>query len=169
MSKNNGSSEPDQFLDIDKDALDEALVGQPRLFFKHSRNLADARLELDEAEAEFDVTKADLSLSIRDRPGKFGLGDKVTEAGIAAVLTQQQEYIDAQAKINKCKHNVAILQAVVTALDHRKRALEKLVDLHGQDYFSTPRLKGEAHESLERERMKAVVAKTRRKQRDDDE
>jgi len=160
------------FLDIDADTLDKALVEQPALFFKHSKRLADARLALDEAESAFDVTKAELSLMIRDFPKKFGLGDKVTEGSVNAVLSSHESCQKAQRKIHRCKHNVELLSSMVKALDHRKRALEKLVDLHGQNYFSSPRVAGEeARSSLDHARTKQMVKKTRRKKEepDDDE
>jgi hypothetical protein len=47
------------------------------------------------------------------------------------------------------RHKASVLKVAVTALDQRKKALEKLVDLHGQDYFSTPRAKGENREKME--------------------
>ena len=169
MAKDNNDNH--QFLDIDADQLDKALVEQPRLFFKHAAKLADARLELDEAESRFDVVKADLSLAIRGNPKKYKLGDeiKITEASIDATITTHPKYVEAQGEVNVAKHAVAILQAVATALDHRKRALEKMVDLHGQNYFSSPRVKGEeANASLDRERTKRMVEKTRRRDRDDD-
>lgn len=159
------------FLNIDQDELDKALVEQPRLFFKHASKLADARLELDEAESRFDVAKADLSLAIRGNPKKYKLGDeiKITEASIDATITTHPKYVEAQGEVNVAKHAVAILQAVATALDHRKRALEKLVDLHGQDYFSSPRVKGEeANAALDKKRTQDFVNKTKRR-RDDDE
>lgn len=168
MAKDNDDR---QFLDIDPDALDKALVEQPRLFFKHAAKLADARLELDEAESRFDVVKADLSLAIRGNPKKYKLGDeiKITEASIDATITTHPKYVEAQGEVNVAKHAVAILQAVATALDHRKRALEKMVDLHGQNYFSTPHVRGEeANASLDREKTRAFVNKTKRR-RDDDE
>jgi len=156
------------FLDIDETALDKALVEQPTLFFKHSRRLADAKMKLDEAEREFDLTKADLSLSIRDFPGKFGLGEKVTEGAIAAATIMQERYQAAQRNVNSCRHAVQLMQGVVTALDHRKRALEKLVDLHGQEYFSSPRVRGEeANASLDQARTRRMIEKTRRKKDDE--
>ena len=55
----------------------------------------------------------------------------------------QDEYLEASVAVSKAYHKVNLTQAAVTALEHRKRALEKLVDLHGQNYFAEPHAKTE--------------------------
>jgi len=126
------------FFDIDEHNLDREWVEQPSLYFKWARKVADARMVLDEAKAEVDVTKAEVSRLIRDDPEDFGL-EKVTEAAVTAAIPEHPDMMRAVKALSKAKHDVDIYQAAVNALDHRKRALEKLVDLHGQNYFSSPK------------------------------
>ena len=140
------------FLDIDPDLLDEALLEQPRLAKRWLTKLAQAQFELDEAETSLKLMEAKLATRIRAAPENFGLS-KVTDQAIKETIPLQAKYQRAVAAVNQAKHNVGVLKAMQTALDHRKRSLEKLVDLHGQHYFASPRVNDETmKEQVERKR-----------------
>jgi hypothetical protein len=130
----------DSFVEIDLDNLDDEWVNQPKLYFKWASKLADARQSLDEAEAEQELVTAELDAEIRAKPKKYKLGEKPTVQAIKAAILIQTRYTDAQQMVNACRHTLNHLQAGVNALDHKKRALEKLVDLHIHNYNSSPRL-----------------------------
>lgn len=153
----------DDFLAIDEATLDREWVEQPRLFFKYARRLADAQQARDDAAAELDLVKANLELEIREDFKPYGL-KKVTDSGVKAIIPKQPEYQNALKELNECKRAVGVLQAAVTALEHRKRALEKLVDLVSMDYFATPRA-SEGTKDAMREVVKRSVR--RRGQRKD--
>ena len=140
--------EVDNILQIDKNVLDDEWLGQPRLYFQWAVLLEDARDEFEETKAAFDVVKSDLDLAIRTDPDKYDL-PKVTDKAIAAAMITQKEYLVAQQEFFIAKHRVGVLQAAVTALDHPKKALEKLVDLHGQKYFATPRASEDSREAVD--------------------
>ena len=81
---------------------------------------------------------------------------------VANTIIIQQGYKEAQQEYIAGKHSVDVVQAVVTTLDHRKRALESLVTLHGQDYYSTPRVKdADARDIIDRVESDAVRKKIR--------
>lgn len=141
-------SEKKPITEIDQNRLDEECVSQPRLYMKYATELADAKFDYDEAKARFDVAKAEIQLDVRDNPEEFGL-KKVTEATIEAAVIASEAYQTAQKKVNQCKHAVALLEAAVGAIDHKKRMLENLVTLHGQNYFSQPKPKGMGKEQAE--------------------
>lgn len=126
------------FFEIDEHNLDKEWVRQPSLYFTWAKKLADARLEQDEAKANLDVIKAEASRAIRDDPGDYGF-DKVTEAIVAVAINEHPDVMAGVKALHESRHKQEVYQAAVNALDHRKRALEKLVDLHGQNYFSTPK------------------------------
>ena len=147
---------------IDKNLLDDEWLGQPKLYFNWAIQLEDARADFEEVKAAFDVVKAEVDLEIRTTPDAYDLV-KATEKSIAAALIVQPEYEEAQQKVFTAKHRVGILQAAVTALDHRKKALEKLVDLHGQKYFATPRASEQSREAVERIEKLAARGKKRTK------
>lgn len=154
-----GLSETDSVFDIDKNLLDDEWLNQPKLYFKWAVQLEDARAKFEEAKVEFDLVKSELDLEIRDNPHKFHLPEKITEKMIVAVVLTQPEYKEAQQAVFTDKHRVGILQAAVTALDHRKKALEKLVDLHGQKYFATPRVSEDSRESMQEVEKQSVRRK----------
>jgi len=129
------------FFDIDINRLDEEWINQPKIFFKYASQLADARRKLEEAKAELDVIRAEIDLDIRSNPTNY-FGNKIgktTESLITSTILQQSKYQEALLSFRKRKHRIDILQAAVNALDHRKSALERLVSLHGQNYFATPK------------------------------
>lgn len=129
--------EPDLFA-IDPHRLDEEWIKQPSLYRKWARQLANAREEWERAKAQRDVVTAEIDKAIRFNPEEYGL-EKITEPSVEKTILLQKRYQRAHAVVVEAKHKVDLLEANVSALDHRKRALEKLVDLFLSDYFSKPR------------------------------
>lgn len=127
---------PDLF-EIDVENLDEEWMMQPKVFLKYSLKSVDARETFERAKAKLDVVKAELDLMIRRDPATFDL-EKITESAITNTILLQPEYKEAQEEVHAAQHAYNVLQATVQALDHRKRALENLVDLHGMQYFAEP-------------------------------
>jgi len=169
MLARKGLTEPELILDIDKNLLDDEWLNQPKLYYNWALQLEDARLELDNAKAEFDVVQSEIDLDIRTNPEDYGElpkdvvdKGKITEKMVAAVLIMQKGYKEAQQTVFEAKHRVGVLQAAVTALDQRKKALEKLVDLHGQKYFAIPRASENSKEAMSQVEKHAVRRKGRR-------
>lgn len=125
---------------IDRDKLDEEWLGQAETFEKYARRLADARNEQSILKAEFELRIAELTAAVRINPSRFGLV-KVTESGIEQAVILLKEYQEAQRAMIDASHKVDLLKAVVDAMEHRKRALENLVDLFKASYFSDPRVR----------------------------
>ncbi len=136
------------FLTIDPHELPEQWQQQPRLFYHWSKKVADARQALDEADAELDVVDAELSLNIRDEPEKYGL-EKITEASVSSTILLQPKHKKAlKAKI-EARHTLDTYQAAVSALDHKKKGLEKHVDLLIAGLYSLPKQKPHNQEKIE--------------------
>ena len=148
------------FLDLDQDRLDEEWIAQPKLYFEWAEKLADARLARDTAKTKVEVVRANLGRDIREDPESFDI-PKITESVVAATIIQQPEFKAAQTNLLQAQHSMGVLEAAVVSLDHRKKALENLVYLHGQNYFSSPRVEGEAGEVIEEEVKKRVRRKKR--------
>lgn len=125
-------------LSIDENALDQEWLIQPRLYFRYAAELAIAQEEVSTKKARIDVVLAEVAADIRTNPEEYGIG-KVTESAISESLQRSVIVKDAKAKLIEAQHSVGILSAAVGALDHRKKALEKLVDLRLSNYFSSPR------------------------------
>lgn len=132
------ASEDFELFDIDENNLVEEWKNQPKYYIRYAMKLADARRDLEQSKADLELTKAELDSDIRECPDDYDLA-KITEAAIAATIITTKKYKAKFAEHLEVKRKVDTLQAFVTALDHRKRALENLVDLHGQQYYSTPR------------------------------
>jgi hypothetical protein len=149
--------DPDDFeiLSIDQNLLDREWLNQPRFFFRYAKMLADARMAFEQAKANLKVVAAEADQKVRIRAAK--LEEKVTEAIVFATVQRREDYRDAEQAVFTAKHNMDVLDAAVTALEHRKSALENLVRLHGQNYFSTPRADGDNKGMVDDMRMRRTV------------
>lgn len=135
-----GEQEPDLF-DLNPHRLDEEWLKQARYYHKYAVELADAREAHERAKSARDVVGAELALDVRSQPEKYGFdGPKgpTVDAVQQTVLTAKT-YREADAAVIKARHALDVVQAFVDALDHRKKALENLVELRLADYFSDPR------------------------------
>lgn len=135
-------------LSIDELALDREWLEQPSNYLKASRQLADAKQVLDAAKNELEVVKAEQYRAILTYPERYGLA-KTTEAAIASAIPLQKAYQEAQREVIRARHDVDVRAAVVTAMEHRKKALENLVSLHLSGYYSDPKAKREDAEYVE--------------------
>lgn len=131
-----GNGDDRDLFDLDKHRLDDEWLLQPRLYRKWATKLADARQEVERAKAALDVAEAEADREVRaDYAAK---DEKCTEATVKASVVLHPEVRRRRSELIDAKHHEDVVDAYVTALDHRKRALEKLVDLQGRDYFAEP-------------------------------
>lgn len=135
-------------LEIERDALDEEWLHQPNRYMYYAHQLAEAQRDADLAEEHLDVVRAEVDHEIRKDPESFGL-EKVTEAGVKAKLPLQEKYRKALKRYIDCKYEAGLLASAVRAFDQRRAALENLVKLQGQGYFSQPRVSGEDATQME--------------------
>jgi len=126
-----------ELLNIDQLRLDRECVRQPALYFKFAEKLADAKLTLEECDSQISELRLSLAKKIRANPTNYGL-EKVTEAALHEVISNKDVVKQAEEERRKARHRVDVLGAFVTALEHRKRSLTLLVELHGQKYFANP-------------------------------
>jgi len=138
----------DADIGIDEDALDLEWLEQPEKMLRYGQYCASCRLQMDYAKEKVDVTWAELDNQIREDPVAFGLG-KITEAVVSNTILRQPEYQKAMKAFLDAKHEYEMALAAVRAMDQRKSALERLVQLHGQEYFAGPK----APRNLTEERM----------------
>ena len=152
---------------IDRYRLDDEWVKQPDLFRRYAEALADAKREYEEAKNDANLVRAEIELAMRKEPEKYDL-PKITEGMIKAALDAADEMKEVEQKTIDARHKVGVLEAAVTALDHRKRALSDLVSLHLADYFSKPVAREDGRERME-EAGKQRVRKSQRRRNDDDD
>lgn len=147
MAKNNKPTQPSQdddlvdmdVLSINMDKLDWEWRRQSRLYFTYAEKLANARKDHEVAKNTLQVTFAEWDRKIRRDPESHGL-EKPTETSIKSVILVSKDHQKAEKELIEAKHRVDIIQAFVDALDHKKKALENMVHLHGQNYFSEPHI-----------------------------
>lgn len=136
------------YVELDLYKLDHEAQRQPKLVKREGDRLSELRFDLAEKKAALDLEKASLELAIRGNPSAYSL-DKVTEATIAATIVVQPEYQKAVRRFNRAKKQVDDQEATVNALEHKKRMIEKAVDLFLAGYFSEPKLRGAGREMAE--------------------
>ena len=145
------SDEIKRDIQIDPDALDVAWLEQADLFYKYSEQLNRAmstknelKLILEIKKEEVDKVKARLDLDIRKNPEAYDL-TKISEAAVSSAILVCSDYVEVQSEMNDLKQEfneaqdeVNQLYSCVHAMEQRKVALENLVRLLNQQYFSTP-------------------------------
>ena len=151
------------FSKVDQYELDREWVQQPELYFKYAQIVVDAEEVLDKAKEEKlqrisdkEEVIAELDRDIRKDPACFGV-DKITEKTVENAIILQRRYkiashavFEAQRLVNEAQSAVKRASVVTDTLDHRKKTLEKLVDLFLANYFSKPQSKNH------KERMEKV-------------
>jgi hypothetical protein len=150
-------------LIIDPNNLDRGWIDQAPLVFEYGEKLANARDELRGCTSELDLIRAELEKNIMEDPGTFGV-PKVTVSAVASCILMQKEYQMALQTVHKKQHEVSVLDAFVLALDHKKRGLQSMVSLHGQEYFAEPRADVSNQRSIE-DAIKRKVRKGRARER----
>lgn len=155
-------------LEIDPNALDVEWLRQPKLIGKYHDLLVDAKEEVDDARQDLDNEKAKLDLDIRSNKEKYDL-DKTTEAVISSTILLQKSYKEAQKEFNEANYNHLMIQNSLKALEHKKKALENLVILHGQNYFASPKeprnLDKEYTKTLKSDKSNEKVKKSMKRKR----
>lgn len=155
---------------IDVNALDQELLRQAQIYHSYAADLADAGKERREAEDALAVTEAEAELEIRENPEDFGL-NKITEALVKSAVKTHPEVKKARRGVNILKHQEDVHGAACRAMDHKKRMLEKLVELFLADYFAAPRTTSgrEAQTSASKTQARSRARKRRREREDDDD
>jgi len=147
---------------INASALDVEWVNQPALMGEWCEKLADAKAEVDRAKERRDIVMAELDKEMRLKPEKFGL-EKVTESALSNAIKLEERFLAANEEVIEATHEVDTINAVVRALDHKKKALEMLVQLHGQQYFAGPSTPRDLNEELLENQRRSGVRKGVRK------
>ena len=142
-------------VNIDEHNLDRECIHLSSDYLKAAHQSADAKRDVVGADNELKVVQAECAKRIRANPEKYGL-DKATEAGIVSLVVTLSEFRTAQAAALNAAHDYDIAQAVVWALEHKKRALTLLVELYGMSYYSSPKVSRQGREAIEQMTQRKV-------------
>src|SRR4030066_592112 len=123
---------------IDPDKLDEEIFGQPGLYMRFAELYAEAERERELLRRRLDILEAELDKEVRVSPKKFKLdGIKtITEVIVKNTIQRQLDVQKINKKLINCNFELKLLSSAITALDHKKRMLEKAVDLYNGQYFT---------------------------------
>ena len=123
---------------IDPDKLDEEIFSQPGLYMKFSEVYAETERRREILRRKLEILEAELDFQIRTRPERFGLKSlkSVTEALVKNTIQKQEEIQELNEKIIQVNYDLNIVKAAITSLEHKKKMLEKAVDLYNGQYFS---------------------------------
>jgi hypothetical protein len=145
-------------LEIDEDRLDQEWKRQPRLALWAGDKQADAQYAVDNAKNQLELIEAQLTMAVRQTPSEYSL-DKITEASIKATVILQPQYQAAAQAINDAQNVLGHLKAMCNGVEHKKRALEKLVDLKLMAWRSEPKLSTTVPQDFRTETTKESVRK----------
>lgn len=137
QAKEERVGEKESVLDIDLLNLEKDWVHHPRLMEKYSNKVANARLDQKVFKSSLEVYSAELYIKIRKKATEQDA--KPSETTIKSLIAMDKGMKSRNSQLFELEHRVDILQGMVASIVDRRRALEKLVDLHGQQYFSAPR------------------------------
>lgn len=124
---------------IDRDRLDEEWERQATNYYQVAEQLAAAITEEEAAKDRLEVVEATLYKQVRSDPAAYGLCDKPTEKAVNSEVLLHPKYRRAKDDLIRAEERKNLWKAATTAMDHKKSALERLVSLHGQQYFSQPK------------------------------
>lgn len=154
-----------QVVLIDEDHLDKECIAMPAAYLSYAKLQADLNHEVAELKASLAVVEADVGRKIRQNPDVYGI-EKITEASVSEALAIHKDCRVARSKYRKAQYDHELAQAVVNALEHKKRSLTLLVELHGLGYFASPRLSAKGHAAVTEKAQKSSRMKSLRAAKD---
>jgi hypothetical protein len=122
---------------VNPEALDVEAAQQAELFFKWAERAVEARADMDRAKLAVDLIEARLGIRMRAKPELYNL-TKVTDPAIASAVKRHEKYLDAFQTFLKAKETSALMEKAAEAMEQKKRMIEVLITLHGQEYFAGP-------------------------------
>ena len=134
-------------LALDQHGLDFEWLRQASLYLKYSRLYADVTSYRDEAKEKLQKVDATIDLEIRNDWSGFGFETKPTEPAIKATILQDSRHLNAADDLINTSRNLIILKGTMTALDHKKAALENLSKLYLSGYWADPRITQDAQDN----------------------
>lgn len=152
-------------VQIDENALDKECVRLPTQYLQAAHNAAEAKCDVGELENALKLLEAELTKKVRANPGDYGL-EKVTESALSDVVRTSPSYVKQLRALSDCKHDQELAQALVWALEAKKRALTLLVELHGMSWFSRVKPSQEGKEAIDEKARREVRTRGQR-DRDD--
>lgn len=119
-------------MEIDLSNLHEEWLKQPMLMTKYSSLHAEAKADADEAHEHVKIVRSELIAKCKQK------NPKMTQQQVEAWYRTHKKHRRAKKRQIRAELERDLMYAAVQSIQHRKSALENLVKLHGQEYFSVP-------------------------------
>jgi hypothetical protein len=130
---------PTYDLSINLDKLEENAAEQVTMIRAATRQLAGLRRKHAEAKNAQELIEAQLKRAIRSNPSVYGVKDgKITEGAVTETMIVSPKYQEAVKAVIAAKYDVDLCEGLIQSLEHRKRMIEKEVDLWQHSYFAKP-------------------------------
>jgi len=172
MKKEKKNSEIKEFCmtDVDLLNLEKECAVHHTYVFKYTKMLEDVKQCIGEKKTELALCHAELEANIRAEPANFDQPEKPTVSSINSAIIRDRRHQVIQTEMDILSKRQGILNAAVSALNHKKSMIKAAVDLHGQNYFSTPHpnLVGEKLENFNKRKGEArdeAIKKRNKKKR----
>lgn len=151
-------------LDIDITRLDKEWLEHPKMAHKAIDSFRILNDKLRKGKARLTKVEAEASLRIRRNPEKYGL-DKTTDSVIKAAVQVDKKFVETQARFLDLQNRTEKARVTVDFMDIRRKALEYLVRLHGQDYFASPRVTQYDEDGIKERIVRDRIRKTGKKRK----
>jgi hypothetical protein len=119
-------------IKIDPDSLDIEWINHPDKYMKWAEKAAKAEDNERLCKESLEVVDAQIDKEIRESH------EKTTESQIKNIIALDPEHQTALRELNDARYKASLYSLVVKAMDHRKTALERLVQLVLSSYFAGP-------------------------------
>jgi len=120
-------------LAIDPDELDEEWLKHPMLFAKYSNMASDLERIAKKAHEHVKVTRSRLIRNYKKKE------PKATQQQVEGHYREHPDHLSAKEIMIDAEYDHSMARNAVFAFTHRRQALENLVKLILQDWFSAPR------------------------------
>lgn len=156
----------EQDIRIDESALDVEWLEQTSLAVKYAKNAVKAAARVRQLEEEKKTIRSELILEANEDPkGTIGK-DKPNAADIEAYYRNHTRYKRTLINLLEAQEEAEFAEVAKNEICYtRKKALEMLVILHGQQYFagpSVPRNLSEVYAKAQQEKQKQIDRKVGR-------
>lgn len=122
---------------IDPNQLDIECVRQAEIFHKWADRSARATAVVERTKFKRDVVEAQMEIAVRKDPQAYDIL-KPTEGAIKAIVHVSNKYLKAYEAYLDAREESKLLDVAVATMEQKKRMLEVLITLHGQQYFAGP-------------------------------
>jgi len=125
-------------MQINPNDLSGEWLEQASVYQEVAEMTADAKKEIDDLKDAISSREATLDQQIRTDPIGYGI-PKVTDKAVICRIELDDGLAEMRKKLNQAVHTHNMLTGALTALNHRKHALENLVQLTVTGIYAEPK------------------------------